>query len=350
MYLYTLIIDFVFFFLYSVDDFLTTEALFDDQEDNLVSNIEQKVGYGKTKTGLPRKSWRKNFYFESDLFPEKSMNDKVCGYTCMQIDEFFDKIKMKLIKPKETETHARNKLIMWLDRMHNKLGWNQIKREYRISTTSAIKFANHVLNAIVQSFAGTNIVCFPNQQEREIIVDILKKKKAAMPWIVFSFDGKHAGCDGMKFFERMSYKYHFHPCFNLLFIIERGFNTICAFNLDAAATKHDTKMLYESSFYYHLYEILNGWICVADKGYVNEQLIAAGLKRNDKRKKFFSKTFWKNFNTARNDSEHVFAYFFVNKFGLLANWKGKAHDTWCDWALNVTCAIIIYNYFKKQGR
>eukprot|EP01083_Nonionella_stella_P198470 728656_1 len=159
---------------------------------------------------------------------------------------------------------------------------------------------------------------------------------------------EHSRCLGRAFPERMSYKYRFHPCFNVLFVIERAFGTVCAFNLDEAAKKHDSTILKESAFYYNLNELLDGWLVLADKAYANETLIAAGLKRNNSHRKSFSKSFWKCFNTARGDSEQSFAHFFVNKFTILAHWPGKAHDTFTDWALNVTCCIIIYNYFKKK--
>ncbi len=123
---------------------------------------------------------------------------------------------------------------------------------------------------------------------------------------------------------------------------------MCAFNLDKAAKKHDTTVLYESSFYYRLTELLNGWLCLADTAYANEEWIAASLKRTNARRHNWSKTFWSDFTDARGDSERVFAQFFVNKFAILSNWPGKAVDTFDDWAMNVTCCVIVYNYFRKQ--
>ena len=130
-------------------------------------------------------------------------------------------------------------------------------------------------------------------------------------------------------------------------MIERVFGTVCAFNLDPSGKKHDVNVLRESFFYQHLDEIQQGWLVLADKGYTNEKVIVAAVKKNDRRRKQFSKTFWKQLNTARSESERVFAHFFANKFPLLGHWKGKAEDTFEDWALNVTCCIILYNWLKK---
>ena len=322
--------------------------LFDGMEDELASDIQSRVGSGNTMSGLARQGWKKNMYFETDLWMDKSVDGVICGYNLRQVNVLFAKIKVQLMRPRETEVHARNKVIMWLDRLHNRLGWIEIKKDYRISTASAKIYVDNVLNAITVTFAGTNIISFPNENERKVIVDILKLRGAALPTAIFSFDGKHCRVLGQGRYERLSHKFKFRPCFNALFIIERAFKTVCAFNLDSEAKKHDVKMLYESAFYYKLDKILNGWICLADKAYVNEQLIAAGLKNNNKHKKLYSKSFWLKFNKARGDSEYAFAHFFVNKFKILSNWPGKSADTFDDWALNVTCSIIVYNFFKKE--
>ena len=117
------------------------------------------------------------------------------------------------------------------------------------------------------------------------MVEILKKKKVPMPSAVFSLDGKDALCQGQSHPERLSYKYRFLPCFSALFVIERVFGTVCAFNLDPSGKKHDVNVLRESFFYQHLDEIQQGWLVLADKGYTNEKVIVAAVKKNDRRRK-----------------------------------------------------------------
>ncbi len=83
---------------------------------------------------------------------------------------------------------------------------------------------------------------------------------------LFSLDGSHTRCTGRNYTERLSFKYRWLPCFNVLFIIERVFGTVCAFNIDPAASKHDITVLKESWFYQNLNEIMDGWMILADKG------------------------------------------------------------------------------------
>ena len=326
---------------------LMLELFFDEMEFDLKFEIEEKIGSGKSKNGK-RKSWKKKYNFELNLLKEKHHPSKYAGFTDQQLEEFFCHIKNNLIRPKETDVHAKNKLLMWLDRLHQSLTWNQVRDQYKISPASAIGYVDDVLNAILKTFRNTNIIGFPNLEEREKMVKILKKRNAPMPTALFLFDGKDALCNGQIHSERLSYKYRFLPCFSVLFVVERVFNTICAFNLDPEGKKHDITVLRESSFYYHLNSILDGWLVLADAGYKNEGLIAAAVKKNDKRKKKYSRSFWKTFNAARCDSERVFAHFFSNKFPLLANWKGKSKNTFNEWSLNVICCVILYNYFQGK--
>ena len=214
-------------------------------------------------------------------------------------------------------------------------------------STSALYSSNGRVKAILQTFQGTNIIGFPNKSEKYMMASILKKRNAALPHALFTFDGKDALCSGKNHAERLSYKYRFLPCFSALFVIERVFGTVCAFNLDPAGKKHDITVLRESYWYQNMEELMDGWLMLGDTGYKNEPAIAAAVRKTDYRRKMFSKSFWKEFNKARSDSERVFAHFFSNKFPLLSNWKGKKHNTFEDWAMNVTCCIILYNFFKK---
>ena len=151
----------------------------------------------------------------------------------------------------------------------------------------------------------------------------------------------------------MSHKYKWLPCFNVLFIIERAFMTICSFNLDKSSSKHDITVLRDTWFYNNIDEIMDGWIIIADKGYDGAlkevQSIAAAVKTNDKRRKWYSKKFWRELNAARSGVERSFAAFFYNKFTQLAKWPGKSKNTFQEWALNVICSIILYNVLRIKN-
>ena len=76
------------------------------------------VGRGHSKTGV-RKKWKKKLYFEQDLFKlyQRTLDRQTflatfAGYEPKEIDWFFNKIKANAIRPKETEWHCRNKLLM----------------------------------------------------------------------------------------------------------------------------------------------------------------------------------------------------------------------------------------------
>ena len=71
---------------------------------------------------------------------------------------------------------------------------------------------------------------------------------------------------------------------------------------------------------------------MVDKGYVgiDSHNIAASMKKNDKRRNWYSKEFWHIFNGARADSERVFAHFFYNKFTQLSHWPGKGPESFID--------------------
>ena len=269
------------------------------------------VGRGHTKDGS-KKTWRKKHYFEKDLLAlklkqlgEKEFKNQFSGTSARDVQSFWLQIRGNVIRPRETEIHARNKLILWLDKLHNMLSWKKIKSDYKIGTSTAIGYVNDILNGIISTFRDRNIITFPTEEQRIRMTELLAKKGALMPNGIFTVDGKHALCTGRHRRERRSKKYKWLPCFNAMFVIERVFGTVCAFNLDKAATKHDITVLRESEFFRNIDTILDGWILMADKGYVGTKNpnIAASMKKHNNRKKWYSKQFWKIFNGARVDSE-----------------------------------------------
>lgn len=328
-----------------------------EQDINPIEFKKRGPGRGHTKDGS-KKTWRKKYYFEDDLLAmklkqlgHKEFKNHFSGTSAADIDSFWKQIRENCIRPRETEIHARNKLILWLDKLHNQLSWKKIKSEYKIGAATAIGYVNDVLDGIIKSFKLRNMITFPSEEQRIKMTGLMVKKGALMPNALFTMDGKHALCTGRNKRERRSVKYKWLPCFNVMFIIERVFGTVCAFNLDKAASKHDITVLRESEFFRNVDATLNGWILMADKGYVGTKNshIAASMKTDSNRKDWYSKEFWKIFNGARVDSERVFAHFFYNKFTQLSKWPGKGSNSFIDWAKNVTCCIILYNYTKLRN-
>ena len=272
------------------------------------------------------------------------------SYTPKQIECFFEKIKSNLIRPPETIHHARNKVILWIDRCHNKQNLHDLVKFYKIGISTAKGFFQEVEEAILKTFRKSNIISFPSEEQKIKMVEILKQRDVPMPHIIFTLDGKHARCTGMKHNERLSWKFHWKPCFNCLFVIERVFGTVCAFNLDASAKKHDITVLRDSAFIQNVDEVLNGWFTLADSGYIgiehDTNLIIPAPKLNSDKRKLCSQLFWRAFKDARNDSERIFAHVFYNKFPLLGNWPGKGENAFKEWCSSVLCCIILYNYFK----
>ena len=327
-----------------------------DDEIMLTAFKMKGVGTGHSKSGVRRK-WTKSHYFEQDLLQKFSneLDDKAfksifAGYTAKQIDWFFAKIKQNLIRPKESECHARNKLLLWLDKLHNCLSGQQMRTKYQIGITTAYSHVLDVLKATFTTFSGQNVIHFPSETMKKRMVKMLKKKNSPMPDALFAIDGSHARCTGRQFKERLSHKYKWLPCFNVTFIIERVLGTVCAFNIDASASKHDLTVLREAWFYNHIDEIMDGWIILADKGYVGVEketsCIAAVLKKKSKGRSKLSKDYWYKMNVARSDVERIFAHFFHNKFAQLGRWPGKSKTTFLDFSANVTCCIILYNMVK----
>ena len=332
-------------------------AIILSNDDGNIDFKKRGVGRGHTRDGK-KKTWCKKHYFERDLLSLKLLElgetefcKKYAGLSVEDVNYFWNKIKQNCVRPKETEVHARNKLLLWLDKLHNSLSWKQIKNLYKIGTATAVGYVDDVLNGVILSYKNTNIITFPTAQQRSRLVHLNKQRNAKLPHCLFTLDGKHSLCTGRNRRERRSFKYKWLPCFNVLFVIERVFGTVCAFNLDSAASKHDLTILRESTFFQHIDEVMDGWIIMADKGYVGVESdnVAAAMKKNDKRRRHYSKDFWKMFNAARADSERVFAHFFYNKFIQLSHWPGKGDKSFTDWAMNVTCCIILYNALKLRN-
>jgi len=325
-------------------------------DEDHIDYVKRGVGMGHTVSGA-KKTWKKKYFFDEDLFNKDltvlgavEFTTKY-GYSAENIDYIWNKIKYYSLTPTEDEIHGRNKLLLWLDTLHNDLKLKQIQRDYKIGTKTADNYINSILHGLIKTYKGTGIISFPNERQKQRMVKFNKILQKEMANALFTMDGKHAKCLGICYKERLSHKYHFIPCFNCLFVIERTFGTICAFNLDKSATKHDLTVLRESEWFQDLVTLTNGWIIMADKGYIGHDTanIAACIRTDMKLRKFWSPHFWKQFQIARSDSERAFAHFFVNKFSKLANWKGKGPKSYQKWALNVTCAIIIYNDLKLRN-
>ena len=336
-----------------------------NEEEKPIKFKKRGVGRGHSANG-ERERWTKDSYFETNLWQihKDNMSEKLFKtcyiYSPEQIDELFQDIKRELVRPRETSVHARNKLLLLMDKWHNSLSGPQMSVKYHIGVETAFSHIRDVLKAILNTFKDKNMITFPSVQQRTVMIKILKQRQDPLPHALFAVDGSHIRCVGRKnHYERHSKKYGYWPAFNLVFVIERCLGTIVGYNLDPNCRKHDVKVLREAWFYPHLDEIMAGpgGIILGDKGYVGIQrnttdhpgvdCIAASYRLNMRGRKNCSKQFWYNMAAARGGVETTFAKFFWNKFPGLANWKGKAQTTFVDWAANVTCSIIIYNKFKR---
>lgn len=306
-----------------------------------------------------RARWKKRHYFEQDLLSKfatemkpSKFRSRFAGYCPDEINWFFEKIKKAAIRPRETEVHCRNKLLLWIDKLHNCLSYNEMENKYQIGGATAKSHIDDIMKAIIKSFRGTNIISLPSLEQRLKMVQILKQKKAPMPDAIFSVDGSHTRCTGRDIQERVSHKYRWLPCFNVTFLVERVFGTVVAFNLDPAAIKHDLTILRESWFGHELDEVMDGWIILADKGYIGikSKCVAPVLRMNMRERGSYSKKYWYKFNVARSDVERIFGDFFHNKFKQLGAWQGKSVTTFTEFSANVICCIILYNSVKMQFR
>ena len=360
--------------------------LIHDDEDKPIKFKKRGVGRGHSIKGS-RERWTKHPHFDLDLFQihKEQMSEKLFKscyvYAPAQIDELYQDIRLELIRPRETMAHSRNKLLLFMDKLHNSLSGNQMSVKYHIGVETAFSHIRDVVEAILNTFKDKNMVTFPSVEERALMVKILAQRQDPLPHALFAVDGSHIRCVGRKNHpERHSKKYGFWPAFNLCFMVERCMGTIVAFNMyvvyqplsrmtlstlcvrDPSCRKHDIKVLREAWFFPQLDEIMKGpgGIILADKGYIGIQrdtadhtgvnCIAASYKMNRKGRKNCSNQFWFNMAAARGVVETTFAKFFFNKFPQLCRWPGKAEKTFNEWAANVTCCIIIYNKFKRAQR
>ena len=330
----------------------------------LLNFRKRGVGTGHSKTGL-RKRWRKKYYFEQNLLQkfkrELSVTEfktRFASYSPCELSWFFDTIKDELIRPRESRCHAMNKLLLWLDKLHNSLSGLQMKERYQIGIKTAYSHVQDVLVAVMKSYENKNAIRFPTISERKQMVRILKSKGSPFPDALFSLDGSHARCTGRHIRERLSFKYHFLPCFNVLFVTERVLSTICSFSIDPSSAKHDLTILREAPFFQKLNEEMDGWIIMADRGYVGinkphlggSTCIAPIAKKNmETVRPRYSKKYWREMNVARGECERVFGQFFHNQFSQLGRWRGQCKDTFIDFSANVVACIILYNVIKMNA-
>ena len=199
-------------------------------------------------------------------FGETEFAAKFAGCSPDDVMYIWNKIKGNVIKaPYETEIHALNKMLMWLDKLKNNISWKALSRYYHVSDDTAKKYVRHVLLGIVETYKKSTIISFPTELGMQTMVEINKIKGAPMPNCCLSMDGKHCMCKGARR-NRMSKKLNHHkPCFNALFLAERTLNTIVAFNLDESSTKHDISVLRESHWFQNIEELAHGWCIMADK-------------------------------------------------------------------------------------
>ena len=113
-------------------------------------------------------------------------------------------------------------------------------------------------------------------------------------------------------------------------------------------------MLREAWFYPYLNEIMQGWVILADKGYIGVKkddinCIAPVMKKGMKERKKFSDSYWHEMNLARSEVERVFAHFFSNKFTQLSKWQGKSKGTFVEFSANVICCVILFNVIKLNA-
>ena len=229
------------------------------------------VGIGHAKSGK-RQSWTKKPYFDTDLLVilEKKMSLRKFKarfiHTPSEVRWFFKMIQARAVRPLETPAHARNKLLLYLDRFHNCLSGEQMSDKYQIGCKTAYDHCSDIVQAILSTYADKNPISFPTMQERPQMVSILKLKKRPAPTALFSVDGSDLRCTGRHIAERRSRKYRWLPCFKITAVIERVLGTVCAVNVEPASTVHDIKTLRQAAFFQDIEKTMSGWIILSDKG------------------------------------------------------------------------------------
>ena len=144
--------------------------LFDDTHSVLNYKL-RGVGKGATKDGK-KKTWKKKFHFEQDLLSLsikelglKQCQQKFAGLSVAEINQFWEFIKDDCTRPKETVVHAKNKLLLWLDKLHNSLSWADVKSHYKIGVATAVSYTHDTMNGILSSFQNENIINFPSEEQ-----------------------------------------------------------------------------------------------------------------------------------------------------------------------------------------
>ena len=225
---------------------------------------------GNPRSGK-RAKWKKSAYMEQDLLGLFEKTKSLARFKArfifspQQLRWFWGTIKHNAIKPKETEHHAQNRLLLFCDKVHNSLSGAQMADKYEIGIATAFSHVWDLLLAILKSYDQSEVVSFPNSEERELMEAILKQKGEKMPHAIFAVDGSHLRCMGRNNAERRSKKYNWLPCFGVHIICDRIFGSVVAFNIDKAASKHDLTALRDSWFYNTLDEIMGDWLVLADK-------------------------------------------------------------------------------------
>ena len=107
--------------------------------------------------------------FQREL-SEAEFKSRFASYSPRELEWFFDTIKDHLIRPRETECHAKNKLLLWLDKLHNSLSGLQMKERYQIGIKTAYSHVQDVLVAVMKSYENKNAIRFPTIPEREQMV------------------------------------------------------------------------------------------------------------------------------------------------------------------------------------
>ena len=140
--------------------------MFTDDEHVFCNYKRRGVGRGHCNSGQRRK-WTKHWFFEQDLLAsfQQSLSkaqfaSTFAGYKPDEINWFFNKIKTNAIRPKETEWHCRNKLLMWLDKLHNELGYQQLSIKYHVGSSTVKLHITDILQAILKSFTNENSIIF----------------------------------------------------------------------------------------------------------------------------------------------------------------------------------------------
>ena len=129
-------------------------------------------------------------------------------YSPKEVEWFFNTIKKNVIRPKETMQLARNKLLLWLDKLHCCLSGNEMQDKYDIGVATAYSHISDILQAILKTYQEDDVVSFPTMAERKLMEQILKQNGDRAPTGIFAVDGSHLRCNGRNNAERRSKKYN----------------------------------------------------------------------------------------------------------------------------------------------